>query len=189
MDSMKGSSVPGMIGTHSPRTVSAPACGLTTIIFMPRSRAFWSASVLTPCESDRAGSLGKIAAQAVADHHQVVGARGIDRVGEAAQVGEGAKVHGAQGAVGFDLVGRSKGCRKNRAPHRLIIGHAAEAEMEDQAPRIRLQGAAPSFSVTVAMALIPGYFHPSRIDIQSLLRVGAFERRLHTIGIVEVVDI
>ena len=70
---MNGSSVPGMIGTHSPRIVSAPACGFTTTIFMPVVEGVLQGFSADTMQGGCAGCLGKIAPGHCYDYQVVRG--------------------------------------------------------------------------------------------------------------------
>jgi len=97
-------------------------------------------------------------------------------------------MHRTERTIRFDLIWRTKGSREDRARHRGIIAHTTKSKVEDETTWVLLQNC-PQFPLHSTHSFVPGYLNPARISCKTLIRVGALERGLETIGIVKIIYI
>ena len=93
-------------------------------------------------------------------------------------------MQGAENAVALDEVGRAVALREVEHERAEEV-HVAEAHLVQEAARVALSDVA-QFLGDGAEGFFPGDLDPLRINVESLLGVGALHRRLHAVRVVGV---
>ena len=135
---------------------------------------------------DRPHAVGatRVGTQAAPDGQEVVGVFHVLLVQERAVDERGADVDRAQMAPALDVVGTAEGPAEGLVGDDVAPGGKSEAV--GKPARVTPFRDLPHLGGHRVERLVPAYLHPTRVFVQTLLRVGALHGRLHPVGVVHV---